>query len=237
MNFLEKIISIIYFIKELSMKKEVIVLFDLDGTLLNTNNLIIKSFKHTFKEVLSIEVSSEELMQYFGETLETTLERFDKQKIKEMVKTYREFNFHNHDNLVEPFPMVKETLMILKEKGCKIGVVTSKSKKMCVKGLKLYDLFNFFDVVVSKEDTSQHKPSPAPIIKALNDLQANPEAEVYYIGDSPFDIISAREAGVIPVGVKWSVRLNDLKELNPLIVSSLIEVNDLIFDHKSKTAK
>ncbi|WP_353894113.1 pyrophosphatase PpaX [Proteinivorax hydrogeniformans] len=219
------------------MNKDKIILFDLDGTLLNTNELIIKSFQHTLKKVLDLEMSSEDLTPYFGETLQTTLRRFDKNKVDEMIQVYRQYNQQKHDELVKPFPKVKETLLRLNNLGCRLGIITSKSKKMCIKGLDLFQLTDLFDVIVAMEDTKHHKPSPDPILKAMEKLKLQQKNDIYYVGDSPFDIIAARSAGIVPIGVKWSERFEEIKELEPLLINSISDIEDIVSKSNTKIAK
>ena len=102
------------------------ILFDLDGTLVNTTDLIIKSFRHTLKEILNIEPTDKEITQYFGLPLPECLGNFNKDKVDEMLIHYRELNEKNHDELIRSFPYVEETLRKLKEQNIKTCVVTSK---------------------------------------------------------------------------------------------------------------
>ena len=179
------------------------VFFDLDGTLIDTNKLIMDSFKYTYKTGLGLEVSEEEILRYFGEPLIKTLERYSPEKANELFKIYIDYNECRHDAVVTIFDGVKELLEDLERQGCTLALVTSKRTKVALMGLELFDIKKHFEVVVALEDTELHKPNPAPVQKALELLGAKPE-EAIMVGDSVFDIHCAHGAGVKAVLVKWS---------------------------------
>lgn len=179
------------------------ILFDLDGTLINTNRLIIESFKHTYKTGLGIEVSEEEILKYFGEPLIVTLRRYSEEKAEELYRIYIEYNESRHNDVVTIFEGVQELLEELVRQGCTLALVTSKRRKVALMGLELFDIKKYFDVLVVLEDTELHKPNPAPVIKALELLKADP-GDALMVGDSVFDIHCAHGAGVKAVLVKWS---------------------------------
>lgn len=187
------------------MKKRIkCVLFDLDGTLLNTNNLVVESFKHTVRKHLHREIDGEELYCYFGEPLIDIMRKLSPEQADEMVITYREFNLNKHDELTTPFPGAAEILADLSRRGFQMGVVTSKIRYMAERGLKLFGLDSWMDVLVGFEDTAYHKPNPEPINIALEKLDI-PAAAVLMVGDSPFDLECAKNAGVLSAAVGWSV--------------------------------
>ncbi|MFZ5352235.1 MAG: pyrophosphatase PpaX [Bacillota bacterium] len=179
------------------------ILFDLDGTLIDTNRLIIDSFKHTYKTHLDMEVTEEQILKNFGEPLITTLKRYSEEKAEEMFQTYISFNEAVHDEYVSLCSGVKECLKVLSEMGCVMAVVTSKRKKIALRGLELFGIHKYFESMVAYEDTISHKPEPEPILLALKQLGADKQ-EALMIGDSVFDIQCARNAGVKSILVKWS---------------------------------
>jgi pyrophosphatase PpaX len=179
------------------------VLFDLDGTLIDTNRLIIDSFQYTYKKSLGLEVSEQEILKYFGEPLLVTLKRYSEEKADELLKTYIDYNETRHNDTVTIFEGVQELLEELKKQGYTLALVTSKRRKVAQMGLDLFDISKHFDVFVALEDTELHKPNPAPAIKALELLNANPQ-DAIMVGDSVFDIHCAHGAGVKAVLVKWS---------------------------------
>jgi pyrophosphatase PpaX len=179
------------------------VLFDLDGTLINTNRLIIESFKYTYKTCLGLEVEEEEILRYFGEPLKVTLKRYSEERCDELFNTYIDYNETRHNDTVTIFDGVKELLESLEQQGYILALVTSKRRKAALMGLELFDIKKHFKTFVALEDTELHKPNPAPVIRALELLDAKPE-EAIMVGDSIFDIHCAHGAGVKAVLVKWS---------------------------------
>ncbi|MFL0246870.1 pyrophosphatase PpaX [Candidatus Clostridium stratigraminis] len=180
------------------------VLFDLDGTLIDTNKLVIESFKHTFKEELNIDVPESEIVMYFGEPLIDTLSRYDKENAHLLLNTYIKYNESIHDDTAREIAYAKETLSELKALGIKVGVVTSKRKLIAERGLKLFNLFDKMDVIITPEDTSKHKPEAEPVLKACELLNIKPE-ESLMIGDSHYDILCGKNAGAKTCLVKYTV--------------------------------
>jgi len=180
------------------------ILFDLDGTLINTNELIIETFQYTLKKHLGLEVTAEMMVPFFGEPLIETLRRFDPGRADDMLRTYRQYNLEKHDQLTTLFPGTVETLSRLKRAGFKLGVVTSKMRLTATRGIHLFGLDRFLDVVVTFEDTERHKPLGDPIEKALTLLPGLPETSLM-VGDSPFDLKCARNAGVKCAAALWSI--------------------------------
>lgn len=192
-----------------------LILFDLDGTLLYTNDLVIKTFQYTLKNILNREITREELIPYFGEPLVVTLERFSKENVDTLVKTYRDYNHKYHDELTTIFPGVREALQELKDQGYLLGVVTSKLNHVAQRGLDLFDIFSFFDTFVGANDTEKHKPHPDPILKALENLNIKPE-EALMVGDTPFDILCGKNAKVSTAVVEYSEHsVEKLQEYKP----------------------
>lgn len=182
------------------------VLFDLDGTLIDTNRLIIDSFKHTYRTCLGLEVSEEEILKYFGEPLIVTLSRYSEEKAEELYRTYIEYNESRHNDVVTMFEGVRELLRELVEYGHTLALVTSKRRKVALMGLDLFDIRKYFDVFVALEDTELHKPNPAPVLRALELLSADSQ-DAIMVGDSVFDIHCAHGANVKAALVKWSAAM------------------------------
>jgi pyrophosphatase PpaX len=205
------------------------ILFDLDGTLIDTNNLIIDSFKYTYKTHLGLEVPEEEIVKYFGEPLIVTLGRYSKEQAEEMFNTYITYNEAKHDSSVSLCKDIDGLLKELKEIGCTLAVVTSKRGKIAKQGLELFDISKYFDVIVTLEDTELHKPNPAPVLKALEMLNAKPE-DALMVGDSIYDIHCAHGAGVKAVLVKWSVAEGHQEEsaTADFVVNETSELIDIV---------
>lgn len=179
------------------------ILFDLDGTLINTSDLIIKTFEETVKNVLDKEPSKEEITRNFGLPLAECLRTFDAERVEEMVMFYRAYNAAHHDEMVKAFPQVGTTVAALKESGIKMAVVTSKKAPMAVRGLDIFHLRDYFEIIIGCDDVENHKPHPEPMAKGISALGLAPE-ECICVGDSPFDLQSGRAAGCQTAAVRWS---------------------------------
>lgn len=184
------------------------VLFDLDGTLIDTNELIISSFLHTLEKYYPGKYKRADVIPFMGPTLEETFEGINKDWAEDMAKTYREFNISNHDLFVKEFDGVYETVRILKENGFKLGIVTTKRLDVALKGVKLTKLDEFFDCIVAIEHVKKPKPDPEPILLALEQLRSVPE-EALMVGDNHHDILGGKNAGTKTAGVAWSLKGKD----------------------------
>lgn len=185
------------------------VLFDLDGTLLNTNDLVVKSFQHTLATKLGLHLEARELYPFFGEPLKTTMGRFAADRVDELLAEYRRFNAIHHDALVTPFAGAYQTMEALESAGILQGVVTSKLKGTASKGLILFNLDKFIKVMICCEDVENHKPHGEPVEAALRKLGIGRRG-VLMVGDSPMDIRCAKNAGVASAGVTWSVHQGEI---------------------------
>ena len=184
------------------------LLFDLDGTLIDTNELIISSFLHTFETYYPGQYKREDVLKYMGPTLTETFESVDKTRSQEMIDTYRAYNIGNHDVLVTEFEGVYEAIKVLHKKGYKLGIVTTKVRNVVDMGLKLTNLDQFFEVVVTLDDVKHAKPDPEPVNLALSKLNAKPD-EAIMVGDNYHDILSGKNAGTKTAGVAWTAKGKD----------------------------
>jgi pyrophosphatase PpaX len=191
------------------------VLFDLDGTLIDTNDLIIQSFKHTYRKHLNKDVPDSEIVVHFGEPLLATLARYDEANADILIQTYRAYNEAIHDDLTKEIVGVKQTLKELKTLGIKIGVVTSKRRELAERGLKLFNLYELMEVIITPEDTAKHKPEAEPVLKACELLNILPE-EAIMVGDSHYDILCGKNAGTKSCLVKYTaLPVDKIMEHNP----------------------
>ena len=181
------------------------LLFDLDGTLIDTNDLIITTFLHTLDKYYPSKYKREDVLPFMGPTLQETFEGIDPDRVEEMILDYRTFNLANHDLLVKEFEGVLETIQILQEKGFKLGIVSTKIYDTVLKGMKLTKLDPFFNVIVAMEHVSKVKPDPEPIFNALGQLGSTPE-ETIMVGDNFHDILAGKNAGTKTAGVSWSAK-------------------------------
>jgi pyrophosphatase PpaX len=181
------------------------ILFDLDGTLIDTNELIIQSFLHTLEKYYPSKYKREDVLAFIGPPLYDTFVAMDKERVQEMIDTYRAFNHAKHDELVKEYETVYETVETLHEKGFKLGIVTTKVRSTVLMGLKLTKLDRFFDCIVALDDVERAKPDPEPIFKALSILQSSPQ-ETIMVGDNYHDILAGKNAGTKTAGVAWTIK-------------------------------
>ena len=181
------------------------VLFDFDGTLVNTNDVIIASWQHTYMYYLGREESLEKITACFGEPLLLTMEReFPEVDPRESAEVYRNFQKENADELVKICPGIKELLESLKTDGFRMGVVTSRTRESAQRYMDMFGIGDYFEEMVSCDDTDIHKPNPEPILLCLKKMGITAE-EALMVGDSPFDIKCANNAGVKSVLVGWRI--------------------------------
>ncbi|MEX2416632.1 MAG: pyrophosphatase PpaX [Paenibacillaceae bacterium] len=206
------------------------VLFDLDGTIVDTNELIIESFLHVLNDKLAMQINREELIPLMGGPLVDQFQYFTgRTNVDQQVADYREYNLMRHDEMVSVFPNVNEVVQAFAKQGIKMGVVTTKMRDTTMRVLQMFDLLAFMQTVITLEDVEHAKPHPEPVQRALVALQAEPK-ETIMVGDSSFDIQSAQQAGVWSAGVAWSLKgaaaltvynpdwmLNDMRDLYDIV--------------------
>lgn len=184
------------------------LLFDLDGTILDTNELIIQSFLHALDGLVPAGFGREQIIPSMGLPLAVQLQGFSNlEEVSHLVSMYREINLRLHDEYVKPFPYVQEVLARLHAEGFRIGIVTTKAKLTTERGLRYTKLYDYvaLEGVITIDDVVNPKPHPEPVLKAIEALGADP-ATTMMIGDSTVDIESAEAAGCISVGVAWSLK-------------------------------
>ena len=179
------------------------VLFDLDGTVIDSGAMILASFRHATQTVLRRRIPDEQLLAGVGGmTLQEQMQVLDPERVDDLVEAYRTHNTPLHDELQACDGML-DALAKLKRDGRRLGVVSSKRRVSIELGFRaLPELERLFEVAVSTEDTARHKPHPDPILLGLERLSARPD-EASYVGDSPFDVQAAKAAGVFAVAVTW----------------------------------
>ena len=179
-----------------------VVLFDLDGTVVDSGAIILASMRHATREVLGEEFGDDELMQAVGGPgLEAQMHALAPDRVEELVTVYRAHNEPLHDTLVCCDGM-DDVLVRLKDEGRRLGIVTAKRRATVELAFDAVPLRHLFDTVVGGDETTRHKPDPDPLLLALERLDARPE-DTAYVGDAPFDVRAARAAGVHAVAVTW----------------------------------
>src|SRR5919198_5028039 len=179
-----------------------VVLFDLDGTLIDSGSMILASFRHATRTVLACEIPDEVLLANVGgTTLHEQMHALDPARADDLVACYREHNMPLHDGL-QPCRGIVDVLERLHREGRRLGIVTAKRQVTVGLAFRVLPLAHLFDAVVASDDVERNKPHPDGILRALDLLDARPE-EAAYVGDSPFDVEAARRAGVHAVAVGW----------------------------------
>lgn len=197
------------------------VLFDLDGTVVDTVDLIRESFRHATRAVLGEELPDREIMAYVGQPLMDQMVRLSPQHAQELFDVFREYNHRRHDEMIASFEGVEAALQALRAAGRRLGLVTSKTADTTQMAFRAVGLREHFDAVVTASDTRSHKPSPEPLLLCLRWIEeatlreAEPTGAIY-IGDSPYDILAGRAAGMATAGVTWGIfSREDLIEAEP----------------------
>ena len=180
------------------------VLFDLDGTLIDSIRLILDSYHHTLTQHNLPARSDEEWLRGVGTPLHVQFSRWhdSPEMLEAMIATYREFNLKHHDRMVTVYPGVVEAVRQIKSSGIQTGLVTSKNRQGALRGLALVGLEALMDVMVCADEVSNPKPHPEPVEKAVALLGADP-ARTVYVGDSIHDMHSGRAAGVKTAAALW----------------------------------
>ena len=207
------------------MNKKTGILFDLDGTLLDTEQLIMESFRHVFKKYKpGYTLSMDELLSFLGPPLETSFKRyFEDRMVDELILYYREFNHANHELYVTIYPTVIDTLEQLKKEQYPLAIVTTKYSKAANVGLDLFDMHKYFDTMIAIDDVQKTKPDPEGIRKAMERLHVN---DAIMIGDNVSDIQAGKNAGIRTVAVKWASKgYEEMEKLKPdLLVDKMSDI-------------
>ncbi|HKJ13008.1 MAG TPA: HAD-IA family hydrolase [Ornithinimicrobium sp.] len=209
-----------------------VVLFDLDGTLADTIDLIVASYRHALRAVLCADLPEPQLRSWIGRPLRATVaetfpDRVD--DVEEVVRVYREWNLAHHDEMIREFPGVRRLLADLEGSGARLGVVTAKIAQTADLGLRATGLHRRIPVLAGAEATDRHKPDPDPLLHAASTLQVDP-SDCVYVGDSVHDLRAARAAGMSAVGVTWGAGLrHELEAEQPVaVVDDTIELSTLL---------
>jgi pyrophosphatase PpaX len=207
-----------------------VVLFDLDGTVIDSGSIILASMRHAAKEVLGTEPPEEELMAAVGGPgLEAQMRALAPDHVDELVSVYREHNEPLHDELVA-CEGIDDVLVALKDEGRRLGIVTAKRRATVELAFANVPLAHLFDTIVGGDETDRHKPDPAPLLLAAERLQAD-VGDCAYIGDSPFDVRAAKAARMHAVAVTWGgIHTRELleREAPDALVQTPEELHDVL---------
>lgn len=178
------------------------MLFDFDGTVVDTVELIRESHRHATREVLGVELDDTELVARVGIPLMDQMRAFSEQHAEELFRVYREWNHQHTAELLREYPGMNALLAELHAAGRPLGIVTSKARPVAELAFAVLPVRDYFDVIVTAEDTERHKPAPDPLLHALSVLHAR-AADAVMVGDAPFDLQAGAAAGCATVGVTW----------------------------------
>ncbi len=207
------------------------VLFDLDGTVLDTQELLLTTFRFAVRQVLGEDLPDERLLAKVGQPLDAQMWDFtdDGTVHAELCRVYRTYNAQVHDGLVKVFPGTRETLMHLRAAGLPLGIVTSKRHALAFRGLACFGLEKCFDILVGSDDWPDHKPDPGPVRRGCDLLGLSPD-ECVYVGDSPFDMRAGNGAGCVTIAALWGMFPESVlrREHPDLVCDSIASIPDLV---------
>lgn len=196
-------------------------LFDLDGTILDTNELIYQTFLNTCRHYTGVELTRDEVNRHIGIPLVKQLSLYlgfkTDEEMEEILQTHQTFQKTIYKDTLKAFPGVIEGLKEMELKGVKIGIVSSRTRPSLDRYLKHIGIFNHFKVISTPENTENHKPHPEPVLWALEQFKSKKE-DTLFVGDATFDIESGRSAGVATAFVSWSHNHIDDMKVKPTYI-------------------
>ena len=180
------------------------VLFDLDGTLIDSIELILNSARHAFRDREGHVPSDAEWLTGVGIPLSTMFKRYarDDAEVDTLIAKYREYQLANHDRLVRCYDQVVDTVDRLRDAGHPLGIVTSKTGWLAQKGIDNVGLGSHFDVIIGCDTCDRHKPDPMPVLVACERL-GYPTDQAVFVGDSIYDMQAGNAAGVTTIAALW----------------------------------
>ena len=184
--------------------RPVAVLFDLDGTLIDSIELILGSMRYAFAKCRAPAPLDAEWLTGVGTPLRTMFQRYASEdaEIDRLIAAYREHQFANHDDLVRCYDDVQEMVVKLARDGHPLAVVTSKTVALARRGLEHVGILEYFSVIVGCHSCERHKPRPEPVLTALDRLGYEP-SDAVFIGDSVHDVEAGNAAGVLTIAALW----------------------------------
>ncbi len=195
------------------------ILFDIDGTLIDTVALIVSALDHTYRKHLGIQLPPEEIRRLIGLPLKVQMhyldDRVDRPIDHALLEQDEIAYYQANRHLEQPIQQALEAVRTAYRRGFAVGLVTSKNREELAFSWERLGLDEFVDAVVTADDTERHKPNPDPVLKALEWLGVPPEQAIY-IGDTVFDLSCGRSAGTQVAGVGWGAHLpEDLRSAQP----------------------
>jgi pyrophosphatase PpaX len=182
------------------------VLFDLDGTLADTVDLILQCYRHTMREHLGAAPPDARYLETIGQPLPVQLADFARSENERlsMLETYVTYQRSIHDEMVQPFPGAQSVMTELMARGTRVGIVTSKGRRIARRTMQVCGLHECVEFVVCGDEVEQGKPHPEPVLKAMSALDVGHVPErVLFVGDSPHDLRAGKAAGTRTAAVGW----------------------------------
>jgi pyrophosphatase PpaX len=211
------------------MSRFPVVLFDLDGTVVDSGAIILASMRHATREVLGIEAEDAELLKAVGGPgLEAQMAAFAPERVEELVRVYRAHNEPLHDEL-EACEGMEDVIERLHEEGTRVGIVTAKRRFTVDLAFARLRVGHLFETVVGGDETERHKPEPDPLLLAARRLGVAPQ-DCAYVGDSPFDIRAAKAAGMHAIAVTWG-RIHDRERLEREEPDAIVDTAEELLEH------
>jgi pyrophosphatase PpaX len=188
----------------MSPSPQLAVLFDLDGTLLDTIELLLSSVRHAFRNRTGRVPTTEDWIAGIGTPLGSQMRVYatDEGDLAQLIESYRDYQRAHHDRLTRAYDDVLDTVATLHARGHPMAIVTSKANDIATRSLAFVGLDRYIKVLVGYDSTTSHKPNPAPVTHALAALGV-PPAQAVFVGDSPHDMLAGNAAGVTTVGALW----------------------------------
>jgi pyrophosphatase PpaX len=200
------------------------VLFDLDGTVVDSGAIILASLRHATQTVLGETIPDERLLATVGGSgLASQMRDFDPERVEELVRVYTEHNRPLHAELAACDGML-DLLEDLKADGRKLGIVTAKRKTTVQLAFDTIPIEHLFDVVVAGDETERQKPHPEPLLRALAQVSAQATTAAY-VGDSPFDIQAAKAGGLTAIAATWG-RIHNRERLEQEEPDHIVETTE-----------
>ena len=212
-------------------KKKPVILFDFDGTLADTQELILETFRTIFRKHLpDYELTIEDEMKWIGPTLKESLSRyFEEDQVESLIEEYGNINKEIHEKYIKPINHAEELLTSLKEEGYTLGLVSSKSSSAVALGNEILGFSSYFDVVICLDNVEHHKPHPEGILKACDQLKASYD-DVIYVGDSVTDVEAGKNAYVYTIGLVFEEKRKQiLLDSKPnQVIHDLLEIKEIL---------
>lgn len=209
------------------------ILFDLDGTLIDTIELIRESMRYATATVLGEALPDDVLMRNVGVPLINQMREFSPDHADLLLTTYREHNHRVHDAMVKEYPGVEAALERFSAAGMRMGIVTSKSRAVAMMGIDRFSLMRYFETLVACDDVPIHKPEPYPLLHAAAQMGVN-ISRCAYVGDSPHDMAASVAAGSVSIAATWGgfSRERVLEPGPEYVADSMADVEAILGGHE-----